>query len=82
MAPKFDVIAALSQDSSPRVAGSEGEQKAALFIADQFKKLTHFSTEIDEFNMNASTYLTKGIFALAVIVFSVLAFVPVNTSTF
>lgn len=77
MAPKFDVIAALSQDSSPRVAGSEGEQKAALFIADQFKKLTHFSTEIDEFNMNASTYLTKGIFALAVIVFSVLAFVPV-----
>ena len=58
MAPKFDVITALSQDSSPRIAGSEGEQKAALFIADQFKKSTHFSTEIDEFSMHASTYLS------------------------
>ena len=77
MAPKFDVITALSQDSSPRIAGSEGEQKAALFIADQFKKSTHFSTEIDEFSMHASTYLTKGICALAVIVFSLLALVPI-----
>lgn len=77
MAPKCDVITALSQDSSPRIAGSEGEQKAALFIADQFKKSTHFSTEIDEFSMHASTYLTKGICALAVIVFSLLALVPI-----
>ena len=49
MSKLMDDIAYLSQEIGPRPAGTEEEQQAALYIADQIQKRTGFAATIEDF---------------------------------
>lgn len=49
MAGLIDDVAHLTQEIGPRPAGTEEEQQAALFIADELQKAAGFSTVIEDF---------------------------------
>lgn len=48
MAEMMDDIAHLSQETGPRPAGTEEEQQAALYIADELQKSAGFSTVVED----------------------------------
>lgn len=50
MANMLDDIAYLSEEIGPRPAGTEEEQQAALYIAEELQKSAGFSTTIEDFN--------------------------------
>lgn len=54
MAEILDDVAYLSQEIGPRPAGTEEEQQAALFIADQVHKRTNLEAEIEDISCNAN----------------------------
>ncbi len=74
MAQLLDYVQYLSQEIGPRPAGTEEEQQAALYIAEQFQKDAGFSAVIDDFNTASDAVTARGICAVATIVCTVLAF--------
>ena len=48
MTNMMDDIAHLSQEIGPRPAGTEEEQQAALYIADELQKSAGFSTIVED----------------------------------
>jgi hypothetical protein len=68
-------IAYLSQEIGARPAGTEEEQQAALYIADQFKKRVGIPAQIEDFSCNAKHELMHAILFGVPIAFSILAMV-------
>ena len=68
-------IAYLSQEIGARPAGTEEEQQAALYIADQFKKRVGIQAQIEGFSCNANHELMHAILFGLPIVFSIFAMV-------
>lgn len=62
MAEILDDVAYLSQEIGPRPAGTEEEQQAALFIADQVHKRTNLQAEIEDIQCNANAWLVDLIY--------------------
>lgn len=54
-------ISYLSQEIGPRPAGTEEEQQAALYIADQMQKRTGFAANIEDFNTATQPGLVEAI---------------------
>lgn len=80
MAGIMDDIAHLSQEIGPRPAGTEEEQQAALYIADELQKRAGFATVIEDFNCVPNADIVKlicfgvsFICALAALIFPVVA---------
>ena len=59
MSKLMDNIEYLSKSIGPHPAGTEEEQQASFYIADEFQKGTEFSTSVDEFEIctNVEKYL-------------------------
>lgn len=55
----LDYVAYLSQEVGPRPAGTEEEQQAALYIAEQMQKESGLSTVIEDFNSLPDTELPE-----------------------
>lgn len=62
MAEILDDVAYLSQEIGPRPAGTEEEQQAALFIADQVHSRTNLKAEIEDIKCNADHTLVDIIY--------------------
>lgn len=62
MAEILDDVAYLSQEIGPRPAGTEEEQQAALYIADQVHKRTNLRAEIEDINCIANPELINLIY--------------------
>ena len=78
MAEIIDDIAHLSQEIGPRPAGTEEEQQAALYIADELQKSAGFSTVVEDFQCSTNSELPNIIcFALALAATIVPMFLPV-----
>lgn len=80
MSEIMDDISYLSQEIGPRPAGTEEEQQAALYIADQMQKRTGFTANIEDFNAATQPGLVEAIcfgvaaaISLLAIIFSGLA---------
>lgn len=74
MAQLLDYVQYLSREIGPRPAGTEEEQQAALYIAEQFQKDAGFSAVIDDFNTASDAVTARGICAVVTIVCTALAF--------
>lgn len=61
MANMLDDIAYLSEEIGPRPAGTEEEQQAALYIAEELQKSAGFSTTIEDFNCVTNPDLVRAI---------------------
>ena len=75
MSAVLDDIAYLSQEIGPRPAGTEEEQQAALYIADQFKKRVGIRAQIEDFACNSNYELVNVILCILPVVFSILAMI-------
>ena len=73
MAQLFDYVDYLSREIGARPAGTEEEQQAALYIAEQFQKDAGFHTEIEEFTSSSNIEGAGAILGVIVIVASILA---------
>ena len=73
MAQPLDYVDYLSKEIGPRPAGTEEEQQAALYIADEFQKETGFSASIEEFRSSSNLEGGRAILAMVTIVVSILA---------
>lgn len=62
MAEILDDVAYLSQEIGPRPAGTEEEQQAALFIADQVHSRTNLKAEIEDIKCNADNTMVDIIY--------------------
>ena len=68
MAEIIDDIAYLTQEVGPHPAGTEEEQRAALYLADQLQKEAGFATVVEDFQCVANDQLPSIIcFALALL---------------
>lgn len=77
MAEILDDVAYLSQEIGPRPAGTEEEQQAALFIADQVHKRSHLKAEIEDISCTADSTLVDLIyFGVAFLAVVLALFVP------
>lgn len=74
MAQLLDYVQYLSREIGPRPAGTEEEQQAALYIAEQFQKDAGFAAVIDDFNTASDAVTARGICAVVTIVCTALAF--------
>ena len=54
MAQLLDHVEYLSREIGPRPAGTEEEQQAALYIADQLQQESGFHAEIEEFTSSSN----------------------------
>lgn len=61
MARIVEDVAQLSENIGPRPAGTEEEQQAALYIADELQKGAGFSTVIEDFNCLSSATIVRTI---------------------
>ena len=61
MSEIMEDISYLSQEIGPRPAGTEEEQQAALYIADQMQKRTGFTANIEDFNAATQPGLVEAI---------------------
>lgn len=61
MANMLDDIAYLSEEIGPRPAGTEEEQQAALYIAEELQKSAGFSTTIEDFNCVTNPDLVRAL---------------------
>ena len=78
MATIVEDVAQLSENIGPRPAGTEEEQQAALYIADEFQKSAGFSTVIEDFNCLAHGKLVRTIcFAVGFLMALLPLFLPV-----
>ncbi len=73
MASLLDHIEYLSQEIGAHPAGTEEEQQAALYIADQFQKESSFPAAIEEFTSTSNLEGARAILAIVTLVVSVLA---------
>lgn len=73
MAQAMDYVEYLSREIGARPAGTEEEEQAALYIADEFQKETGFSATIEEFTSSANLEGGRAILSMITIVASVLA---------
>ena len=73
MAQAMDYVEYLSREIGARPAGTEEEEQAALYIADEFQKETGFSAVIEEFTSSANLEGGRAILSMVTIVASVLA---------
>ncbi|MGI6590054.1 MAG: hypothetical protein ACOX1O_00330 [Eggerthellaceae bacterium] len=62
MAEILDDVAYLSQEIGPRPAGTEEEQQAALFVADQAHKRSNLKAEIEDIKCNANAWMVDLIY--------------------
>ncbi len=78
MADLLEHVAQLSQEIGPRPAGTEEEQQAALYIADQFRNDAGLKTEVEDFDRSPNSGLPMLICCACAFVVAVLAlFLPV-----
>lgn len=73
MTKPMDHIAYLSQEIGARPAGTEEEQQAALYIADQLRADAHLAADIEDFTCLTSSNLPKAICGIVSVLFAVLA---------
>lgn len=71
MAELLDNVQYLSQEVGPRPAGTEEEQQAALYIADQMQKESGFAAVIDDFSTSIESSFVRGVCAAVIIVATV-----------
>lgn len=74
MSRMLETISYLSRTIGPRPAGTEEEQQAALYLAEEFQQKANLSTTLDDFNCYSSPWILKMISGLGILVVSVLAF--------
>ena len=80
MAQLMDHITYLSKEIGPRPAGTEEEQKAALYITEQFQKETGFGVDMEDFSSSSNVEAGLAVMAGVVVVVTVLAMIfPVLT---
>ena len=78
MTQPLEHIEYLSKEIGARPAGTEEEQNAALYIADQFKKEAGYHAEIEEFTGTSNFTFVRAICCGVIILVTILAmFVPV-----
>ena len=78
MARIVEDVAQLSENIGPRPAGTEEEQQAALYIADELQKGAGFSTVIEDFNCLSSARFDRTIcFAVGFVAALLPLFLPV-----
>lgn len=78
MARIVEDVAQLSENIGPRPAGTEEEQQAALYIADELQKGAGFSTVIEDFNCLSSATIVRTIcFAVGFVAALLPLFLPV-----
>ena len=78
MAQPLEHVEYLSKEIGARPAGTEEEQNAALYIADQLQKEANFHAEIEEFTSSSNFPFVQAICCAVIVVVTVLAmFVPV-----
>lgn len=78
MAHPLEHVEYLSKELGARPAGTEEEQNAALYIADQIQKETNFHAEIEEFTSSSNFPYVQAICCAVIVVVTVLVmFVPV-----
>lgn len=71
-------VAYLSQEIGPRPAGTEEEQRAALYVAETLQKEAQLPTEIEDFNCNPNHDVIKMVWCALTALFVLLAmFLPV-----
>ena len=63
MAEIIDDIAYLTQEIGPHPAGTEEEQRAALYLADQMQKEAGFATVVEDFQCVTNDHLLRCCFA-------------------
>ena len=73
MAQLLDHIEYLSKEIGPRPAGTEEEQDAALYIADQFQQEAGFHAEIEEFTSSSNLEGARAIPSVVIVLATVLA---------
>jgi len=73
MSQAMDYVEYLSREIGARTPGSEEEELAALYIADEIQKETGFSATIEEFQSSANLEGARAILSMITIVASVLA---------
>lgn len=78
MARIVEDVAQLSENIGPRPAGTEEEQQAALYIANELQKGAGFSTVIEDFNCLSSATIVRTIcFAVGFVAALLPLFLPV-----
>ena len=73
MTQALDYVDYLSREIGARPAGTEEEQQAALYIADEFQKESGFPAAIEEFTSSSNLEGYRAILAMVTIVVSILA---------
>lgn len=77
MAEMMDDVIQLSENIGPRPAGTEEEQQAALYIADELQQSARFNTVIEDFNCASSANTATNVcFLTALIAALVPIFLP------
>ena len=74
MSRMLETISYLSRTIGPRPAGTEEEQQAALYLAEEFQQKANLSTTLDDFNCYSSPWILKMIAGLGILVVVVFAF--------
>lgn len=78
MTKLMDHVAFLSQEIGPRPAGTEEEQQAALYIAEQIQKEANLSTAIEDFSSMSNAKIPWAICGIITVLLGVLSiFLPV-----
>ena len=75
MTKPLEHVEYLSKEIGARPAGTEEEQNAALYIADQLQKEANFHAEIEEFTSSSNFPFVQAICCAVIIVVSILAMV-------
>ncbi|MBQ1450184.1 MAG: hypothetical protein IIZ12_04525, partial [Eggerthellaceae bacterium] len=75
MTKPLEHVEYLSKEIGARPAGTEEEQNAALYIADQLQKEANFHAEIEEFTSSSNFPFVQAICCAVIVVVSILAMI-------
>ena len=75
MTQLMDHVTYLSKEIGPRPAGTEEEQRAALYITEQFQKETGFEASMEEFTSSSNVEAGLAVMAGVVVVVTILAMI-------
>ena len=75
MAEPLDHIEYLSKEIGPRPAGTEEEQKAALYIADQLQNESGFSATVEDFTSSSNFPYVRAVCGIVSVVMALLALI-------
>ena len=75
MAQLMDHVEYLSKEIGPRPAGTEEEQRAALYITEQFQKETGFTASMEEFSSSSNVEAGLAVMAAVEVVATILAMI-------